>query len=107
MNTGRILDEAIAELNDRNFSCAIELCTQVLSEAPDSDEGVACRLIRATSYELIESSERDRNLLNAIEDYSALINKVDWISAIGHSGLARALYFQDRQLNAEEIKKTC
>lgn len=104
MNTEQLLPEAMTELSNRNFDRAIELCTLVLSECPDSDEGLACRVIRACAYEQDESSDRMLNLSNAIEDYSILVSKSGRAKAVGHAGLARALYLQDAASNAQRIK---
>lgn len=104
MSTEQLLNEAMTEFSNRNFNRSIKLCTKALSESPESDEGIACRMIRASSYELVESSDRMLSLSNAIEDYYVLTNKSDWIRAIGHAGLARTLYFQDAESNAEKIR---
>ena len=103
MREEQLLDEAKVEFSNMNFERSIDLCTRVLSKCPESKEGVACRLVRASSYELVQSSDRTLSLSGAIKDYSILANESGWIGAIGHAGLARTLYFQDAESNAETI----
>jgi len=104
MNKEQLLDDAKVQFSNMHFEKSIELCTRILSESPESIEGVACRVIRASSYELVDSPNRKLSLSCAVDDYSSLADEPGWIGAMGHAGLARTLYFQDAESNAERIK---
>lgn len=116
MNTEQLLDDAMAELSSRNLDQSIKLCNLLLSESPEPNEEIACRIVRATAYELTESGDRGLSLSSAAKDYSFLVDNIDYAvlsndfdhaKTIGHAGLARVLYLQDSESNAETIKMHC
>ena len=100
----QLLEKVKTEFANKNFGESIRLCNQLISEYPESLDAVACRLLRANSYEYGLTAEQSIDASKALEDYAILAREPGWPGAMGHAGLARVLYFQDPESNAEEIR---
>jgi hypothetical protein len=91
--------------HNEDYEKAMSVASSVIDEAPESNEGLRCRFLRARAYEHGLTLDGDIDLESAAVDYRFLTSRANVPSSLGHAGLARVLYFSEPKANAVEIEK--
>lgn len=105
-DAAKMLDLANKAYLRRDWSEAIHLLDEIISQAPETPSGVGARLLRAMAYEF-GNSPCGVDLRAALDDYRALSEVADQIGSAGLLGEARTMSMINLQENVDSIRRAC